>query len=106
MAVSNEMRILLQLCCAPDGTVPLDILLCEGNEVICFFTDITYTQEEYERRLAPQGNWPNFSCYPSSSTLRPGSLAVEYQKSGERARRRQKVSVVLRFTDRGCRIFG
>lgn len=46
------MRILLQLCCAPDGTVPLDILLCEGNEVICFFYGHNiHPQEEYERRL-------------------------------------------------------
>lgn len=46
------MKILLHLCCAPDGTVPLERLLSEGNSVICFFYGHNiHPKLEYEKRL-------------------------------------------------------
>ncbi|HOM30524.1 MAG TPA: epoxyqueuosine reductase QueH [Acetomicrobium flavidum] len=46
------MRVLLHICCAPDGTVPLESLKLEGNVVTCFFYGINiHPKEEYDKRL-------------------------------------------------------
>ena len=52
MAVLDDMKVLLHLCCAPDGTIPLERLLFEGNFVVCFFYGHNiHPQLEYEKRL-------------------------------------------------------
>jgi len=46
------MRVLLHICCAPDGTVPLENLMREGNVVTCFFYGLNiHPKDEYDKRL-------------------------------------------------------